>query len=119
MAELSAQKKEEVKPKPKKDFDFSTQHHFTNSANRAKEFPTLKEASEIEQAPKKAAPSKKPAESEPYIPTFTNSKKKDDKPQFTALEEQKEFSHHGELTSSPYAGEGQREFKVRTNSKHR
>lgn len=112
MAEASVPVKEDVKTKTKdKGIDFSSSHSFTNSANKAKEFPSLAEADKLKQTTKKEVPKKSP-EPDTSIPMFTNTKKTGDKPKFTALEGQKELSHHNEVTSSPYKGSDPREFKV-------
>eukprot|EP01022_Parablepharisma_sp_SALTPOND_P004508 TRINITY_DN120411_c2_g1_i1.p1 TRINITY_DN120411_c2_g1~~TRINITY_DN120411_c2_g1_i1.p1 ORF type:complete len:267 (+),score=36.16 TRINITY_DN120411_c2_g1_i1:25-825(+) len=115
--------KEEAKKKAgSKEIRFDMPKGFTNTTNQAKEFPSLNEAANVKSSPakipdKKPAPAEKPAEApQMELPRFTNTKKKDDKPVFAKLEEQKELTHKAELLSTPYTAENPREFKVRIHT---
>lgn len=118
----SSPTKEEVKKTPAgKDIRFDMPKGFRNTSNQAKEFPSLDEASKVKYSPTKVSEKKaekpEPVEksAEPIqmeVPRFTNTKKKDDKPVFAKLEEQKEHSHQAELISAPYVEANPREFKV-------
>jgi len=119
--EAETDKKKE-KPAQSKEIRFGSKP--TSFYSQTNEFPTLKEAAKIGSSPKKEerkAPHvekqptpEKPAEMSAEPPRFTNTKKKDDKPVFAKLEEQKEHAHAGELISSPYVEKDRpsREFMV-------
>ena len=100
------------------DMHFDVPKSYTNASNQAKSFPTFGEESKYKPDSKKGGDKKeadKPVEAAPAsseLPRFTNTKKRDDKPTFAKLEEQKEHVHDGELIAAPYAGANPREFKV-------
>ncbi len=110
--------KEETKKKSG-EIRFDMPKSFTNTANQTKDFPTMEEAGKPKKGAEKKTAEKPAAQENPAaeaavteVPRFTNTKKKDDKPAFAKLEEQKEHNHEGELISAPYSGAGPREFKV-------